>query len=234
MKYVATLKYDATPDYDKCRHIFENGLKKLGEKNSGELIFNVKSSAGPSKKEPTMQPKVGATSPKKRMTKPAAVPEPASDAESEVENQSPKKVHRKRVMTEDAKTPTKDKRAKISTKINQENTSSSKTGSMIVINDLPDSDKTKTKKSKTLHLNLELDVSIDANIVLSVKRKSKKNNVKSESQSKTIQATYEDADDDEDVIPNSNENTPVAKVRVTKTKKGTAKTTQRKSPRSAL
>lgn len=230
-KYVATLKYNDTPDYEKCRQMFESGLKKLGEKNSGDLIFNMKSIAGPSKKEPVKPSKVGDKSPRKRATKPllpAAISD--SDSESEVENKSPTKAPRKRGMTEEVRTQSKDKRAKITTKIDEEKSSSLKTGSTVVINDLPTKDKNKTK---TLHLNLELDVSIDANIVLSVKRKPK-TKTKSESQTKSIQATATD-EDDEDVIPNSNENTPVAKVRVFKSKNGpSAKKTTRKSPRSVL
>lgn len=230
-KYVATLKYNDTPNYEKCRQIFETGLKKLGEKNSGELNFNVKSvAAAPSKKETVKPSKVGDKSPRKRVTKPATLAKIDSDPESEAENKSPTKVPRKRGMAAEAIPRAKEKRAKIITKIDDEKPSTSKTGSTVVINDLPANDKT---KSKVLHLNLELDVSIDANIVLSVKRKIKSEKVKSESQTKSIPATATD-DDDEDVIPNSNENTPVAKVRVYKSKNGTTKRATRKSPRAVL
>lgn len=82
LKYVATLKYNDTPDYEKCRKIFETGLKKLGDKNSGDLIFSVKSVAGPSKKETVKPTKVGDKSPRKRVTKPSVE---ISDSESEVE-----------------------------------------------------------------------------------------------------------------------------------------------------
>lgn len=134
-------------------------------------------------------------------------------------------------MAEDVKTPSKDKRPKVSAKITEEKSSSSKTGSMVIINELGADNKS---KSKQIHVNLELDVSIDANIVLSVKRKPKKDTNRTESQPKSIQASATYEDDDEDVIPNSNENTPVAKVRKFASKHGTPKKTTRKSPRSAL
>lgn len=225
------MKYNDTPNYDKCRQMFESGLKKLGEKNSADLIFNVKPIASSSKKETVKESTVGEKSPRRRVAKPLIpVVNTQSDSESEVENKSPVKVERKRIMTEEVKTPSKEKRAKITTTNGENKPSSSKTGSTIVINELPTNGKS---KSKTYNLNLELDVSIDANIVVSVKRKAKKPK-KSESQSKSIKATPTE-DDDEDVIPNSNENTPVAKSRVFKSKNATPKkTTTRKSPRSVL
>ncbi|XP_055605788.1 nucleosomal histone kinase 1 [Uranotaenia lowii] len=55
VKYVAALKYDEKPDYNKCRKMFESGLKDLGKTNSGDLEFELKSSAvssaGSSKKK---------------------------------------------------------------------------------------------------------------------------------------------------------------------------------------
>lgn len=43
MKYVATLEYNETPDYEKCRKMFQSGLKTLKVSNSGDLDFKIKS-----------------------------------------------------------------------------------------------------------------------------------------------------------------------------------------------
>lgn len=228
-KYVSALKYNDTPDYDKCRQMFETGLKKLGEKNSGDLVFNVKSIAGTSKTATAKQTKVGEASPRKRVTNQRSAVEAESDAESEVENKSPRKR-----LNDEANVASKGKRPKITaTKINEKQPSSSSGGYTYVVNsanDLPEAGKTKSK-TKNLHLNVQLDVSFDTNIVVQVSRTPKKT-VKSESKTKRVQASYDD--DDEDVIPDSNENTPVAKVRLSKKTVATSKKTARKSPRMAL
>lgn len=232
LRYVASMKYDDVPDYDKCRNIFEAGLKKLGEKNSGELIFAMKTTAAPSKKEAVKPSTVGEKSPRKRAAKPARAAIESDSEESEVENKSPVKGQRKRVPTEPVKTPSKDKRAKITKTNSDDKTSSSRIGSIVVVSDSsPATDKaTKSKKTKTINLNLALNVSIDTDIVVNVQRKPKTG--KSDSQS-SIQASATVADDDgddEDVIPGSNENTPVRKGRSFKNRNGTTKGT-RMTPR---
>ncbi|KAG4079025.1 hypothetical protein HA402_001680 [Bradysia odoriphaga] len=229
VKYVASMKYDDIPDYNKCRQMFEAGLKKLGEKNSGDLIFTMKEAAGPSKKETVQHSTVGEKSPRKRVTKQVRAVVESESEESEVENKSPAKGQRKRVQTEPAKTPSKDKRAKISKTNSGEKTSSSRVGSTVVV-DSPATDQTKSKKTKTINLNLALNVSIDTDIVVNVQRNPKAG--KSDSQ-RSIQAsaTVADDDDDEDVIPDSNENTPVRKGRTIKTKNGPSARATRKSPR---
>lgn len=41
MDYVSKLKHDQTPDYDFCRKLFKEELKKIGEPKGGKLIFKV-------------------------------------------------------------------------------------------------------------------------------------------------------------------------------------------------
>ncbi|EDV91120.1 nucleosomal histone kinase 1 [Drosophila grimshawi] len=42
MKYVAQLKHNEAPDYDKCRKYFHNALKQMRVTNSGDLDFKLK------------------------------------------------------------------------------------------------------------------------------------------------------------------------------------------------
>lgn len=230
-KYVATLKYDDTPDYDKCRQMFENGLKKLGETNAGELKFKLSpSKAGPSKTAKQLKVDDNIDSPRKRAVKvQRPIVETESDSASEVEIKSPMKSI-KRGIAQGSTTST-EKRPKISSTIDKENSSSVKPGSTVVNNECH-SNNSKEKKNKVVNINLQLDVSIDANVVINVKRNPRKGKTEKVSATNSIQHTA--SDEDEDVIPNSNENTPVAKVRVFKSKIGTPKKTLRKSPRSVL
>jgi len=234
-KYVATLKYNDTPDYEKCRQIFETALKKLGESNSGELKFKLSPIAGTSKKTTTKQSNKddAPVEQRKRSKKMQNVDENESDsASSEVENKSPIKkpaTPRKRVIAHEATSSRNDKRPKITSKTGTENTASS-----VVVN-LPPKVKS-SKNSKTYNLNFDLDISLDANIVISVNRKPKEGRGKAGKVSKpnSLEIAPSQESDDDEVIPNSNENTPIAKVRVLKNKTGTPKKTTRKSPRSAL
>lgn len=41
LEYVSKLKYDQVPDYDFCRKLFKEELKKIGEPKSGKLVFKV-------------------------------------------------------------------------------------------------------------------------------------------------------------------------------------------------
>ncbi|KAJ6638496.1 Nucleosomal histone kinase 1 [Pseudolycoriella hygida] len=209
LKYVATLKYNDTPDYGKCRQMFENGLKKLGEKNDGDLIFDLKSTAGPSKKETANK----TTKAENKKGKKPVVVETANNSgiDVDVENISPVKEQRKRAMVDEVKTPSEDKRAKMIINSGKEKTATVQSGNSVIVNSSPAKGKS---KAKIVHVNLELDVSVDANIVLSVSRKSKKGKLRvvSESTPKIEKSVTMD-DDNEDIIPNSNESTPVAKVR---------------------
>lgn len=219
-KYVATLKYNDTPDYEKCRQMFETALKKLGEKNSGELKFKPSPTAGTSKK-PTVTPSKAAVpseSPRKRAKREQPVIiDNESDSTSEVVNLASVKKTKKRVTRKEVVT-SKEKRLN--------DTVSTSTTSVVVNN------KMKEKSSKTYNINLELDLSIDADVVINVKRKTKKTTVEKESERYSVLDAASQGG--EGIIPNSNENTPVAKVRVCKRKIETTKTTQRKSPRFVL
>uniref|UniRef100_A0A1I8M9U4 non-specific serine/threonine protein kinase n=1 Tax=Musca domestica TaxID=7370 RepID=A0A1I8M9U4_MUSDO len=42
MKYVSKMEYNTTPDYEKCRKIFQNALKALKYPNSGDLELKLK------------------------------------------------------------------------------------------------------------------------------------------------------------------------------------------------
>lgn len=208
--------------------MFETALKKLGETNSGELKFKSSPTAGPSKKVTVAQSKaaVPSESPRKRAKKvQPLIVDTDSDSTSEVENISPIKKTKKRVIAQENAT-SKEKRIRITPSIDKVNSTAA--SSVVVNNKIP----VKEKSSKTYNINLELDLSIDANVVINVKRKPKKGkSVKGSEPNSVLDAA---SDDDEDVIPNSNDNTPVAKVRVFKNKIGTPKKTPRKSPRSAL
>ena len=46
------MTFDEEPDYDKCRRILRNGLKKRGHKDDGKLVFL---SATPKAKKPTVR-----------------------------------------------------------------------------------------------------------------------------------------------------------------------------------
>lgn len=195
LKYVAKLKYDEKPDYDKCRKMFVDGLKSLGKTNCGELEFKVSSggtaatakksiaAASPLKEQ---RPKVGRPS-----TKTATVTKI-----SDVENISPKaKNSRKRETvandsSEDSASPSKKVRtSKASTQSRSIKLSgkSATTNSSIVVGESDE----KSKK-KVYNINVDLDISFDANVVVSVKRKHKKETKKPpQSPNQSIQSTDE-------------------------------------------
>lgn len=181
LKYVAKLKYDEKPDYEKCRKLFADGLKSLGKSNSGELEFKMSSptsaasSATPKKAVSPLkeQRKVGRPSTK------AAIA--AKVANFNVENISPKaKNARKRdtlnESSDESASPSKKVRSSKSSTQSRSIKASGKTtttnNSSIVVNNHVKEEK--GKKHKTYNINLDLDISFDANVVVSVKRKKKK------------------------------------------------------------
>ena len=39
LRYVDSLKFEATPDYDHCKELFRQGLKDAGYKDDGKLAL---------------------------------------------------------------------------------------------------------------------------------------------------------------------------------------------------
>lgn len=200
MKYVASLEYNQTPDYEKCRKIFLTGLKVLKVANSGDLDFKIKST--PNYKAKLKQPE-----------------QPDDDPESEIDNSESdneifekktpikrklktEKLNLKNNKTSPArpsnakkKTPTESPKKRLKTspghrssprqtpisaninfspvvsiRNNARTPSSSRKPGKTIINDNLTPN---PKSNKTYEFNFELDVSMDANVVVNVKRKKK-------------------------------------------------------------
>ncbi|XP_055851794.1 nucleosomal histone kinase 1 [Episyrphus balteatus] len=198
MKYVATLEYNETPDYEKCRKMFQSGLKALKVPNSGDLDFKIKST--PNFKAKLKQPEEIPASdednsesdeifekktPVKRKLKPEKLnlknnktsPEIPLSAKKRTPKESPKK--RLRTSPPHRSSP---RNTSISANINfspvvsiKKNghsstpSSSRKPGKTIINDNLTPN----AKSGKTYEFNFELDVSMDANVVVNVKRKKK-------------------------------------------------------------
>lgn len=209
------MKYDAKPDYEKCRKLFVDGLKSLGKTNIGDLEFKLGSSA---KKVASVTP---AKEPRQKIAR--ASTKASSKIGDDVENISPKvKNTRKRDQpidsSDDTASPSKKVRASkssIQSRSSKVSTKTTSTDSSIVVKNHVKEQK--NKKNKTYNINLDLDFSFDANVVVNVKRKKKKvtkNEDKSPNQS--IQST--------DDIP------PTDKSFIVQTK--VYKKAQRSSPRT--
>ncbi|XP_038104548.1 nucleosomal histone kinase 1 [Culex quinquefasciatus] len=179
-KYVAGLKFNDKPDYQKCRKMFESGLKELGKPNSGDLEFEPKKagetskkravepdsteSSGPMAKPRNRAPKVIQTSPDTTSQEPAARQKPTTPARSS--------QRRPRVETPDLSEPALN------------GTKTSTPSSEVVSSKLPSmqeagsirlgkSASVNAKIKTTYAFNFELDVSIDADVIVNVRRKKK-------------------------------------------------------------
>ncbi|XP_053694274.1 nucleosomal histone kinase 1 [Sabethes cyaneus] len=196
VKYVSSLKYDEKPDYQKCRKIFEAGLKELGQSNSGDLEFEPKTtsvagssrsktiatadsteSSGPMSRPRGRPPKVIQTSPDTTSPDPIVeLPKLKPDTPSRpvqkkkkvaiVDSPDPVEINGGHRTS----TPSADV---VSTKLS----SMEQTGSFRL--NTPSSKSENTPKSssskvkKTYAFNIELDVSIDADVIVNVRRKKK-------------------------------------------------------------
>lgn len=111
------------------------------------------------------------------------------------------------------------------------NTQPSSTPGTLTVNSHSSSDG--KKSGKTYEINFELNVSIDANVVLNVRRKEPKGDrlkgKKVDALPSNLSQLANGANDEDEVIPSSTENTPVARVRVSK--KANVATPARRSPR---
>lgn len=182
VKYVATLKFDEKPDYQKCRKMFESGLKELGKPNSGDLEFELKKTAettkkraaepdstessGPMTKPRNRAPKVIQTSPDTTSQEPAA-----SKQKSATPARSSSR--RQRAETPELSGPSLN------------GTKTSTPSSEVVSSKLPSMQETgsirlgkqgasvNAKIKTTYAFNFELDVSIDADVIVNVRRKKK-------------------------------------------------------------
>lgn len=221
LKYVTKLKYDEKPDYEKCRKEFLNGLKSLGKTNTGDLEFEMDTSA--TSKKVIKSPKaVTKERPKRRS---AATPKATED---DAENISPKpKASRKRNTSNDPNIASPSKKVRSSSTHKKSTPSSSSstadpkltqltstghhkssTESSIIVNNHVNNEK--AKKNKTYNLNFELDISFDANVVVNVKRKPKKaSKEEPKSPNESIQST--------DEIPATEKSFIVTKTKITKT-----------------
>lgn len=237
-KYVAELKYEQAPDYNKCRKMFADALKSIGKTNAGELEFKLQPMANktvPAKTAAVAKHKTIRTkSPAAKQAKPI-VPIESSDDEDNDQDvagpshriKTPVQRSRKRAVPDDDTSPASVPTPKKTKPPAAKPTSSAKT----IINTQPSavpgtltvnshSSNDAKKPGKTYEINFELNVSIDANVVLNVRRKDPKDGRSKGKKvdalpSNVSQANGDNADDNE-VIPSSPEKTPVARVRVSK------------------
>ncbi|XP_073816718.1 nucleosomal histone kinase 1 [Musca autumnalis] len=80
MKYVSKMEYNTTPDYEKCRKIFQNALKVLKFPNSGDLDFKMKSSAKNSEMPSTSKAKAATVKSNAKKTAPVESSESENEA----------------------------------------------------------------------------------------------------------------------------------------------------------
>ncbi|XP_055906792.1 nucleosomal histone kinase 1 [Eupeodes corollae] len=197
MKYVATMEYNEKPEYEKCRKMFQSGLKALKVQNSGDLDFKLKST--PNFKAKLKQPEAPISDQndsesdeifeKSTPLKPKVKPEklnlkknkPSPEEPPSAKKKPPKESPKKRLKS----TPplrSSPRNTSISANINfspvvsiRKNAhsgtpnSSRKPGKTIINDNLTPN----PKSGKTYEFNFELDVSMDANVVVNVKRKKK-------------------------------------------------------------
>lgn len=185
VKYVAKMKYNDVPDYEKFRMEFEKGMKTLGKSNAGDLDFNSSAKATTSAKEkPSISKNKEILKDTKRTVKSTSIVDVSDN-----ENVSP----RKRPMTSSSRSKKrtsssehvddeeevvpKKVRSKVpssrakSVVVSQSQVTGSSSPSLVVNNGLTTNGS--TKKNKTYELNFELDISFDANVIVNVKRKPK-------------------------------------------------------------
>lgn len=234
-KYVAGLNFDGSPDYEKCRKEFNNGLKALGKTNTGDLEFksspakttspsakeNVKPSARairspirPQLSNITEHTENDTEPPKKRAD---ALSRPRKRVQTVDLDSSDEEVSPPKARSRGAKTAKTTNAAETVTPSSARNTPSLKVNNEVAA----------TKSGKTYQLNFELDISFDANVVVNVKRKPRKageaKNKKAAGPSKkklSIQST--------DEIPATEQSFAVGSARVLKKTSKPTKT----SPRS--
>ncbi|XP_055533671.1 nucleosomal histone kinase 1 [Wyeomyia smithii] len=196
VKYVASLKYDEKPDYQKCRKMFETGLKELGQSISGDLEFETKptSVAGSSRK------KVVASADSTESSGPMARPRgrPAKVIQTSPDTTSPDPIiEPTKRKTETPSRPAQKKKKVVlanspdplemsnghrtstpsSEVVSTQLSSMQQTGSIRL--NTPGNKSGSTPKSsisnikKIYAFNFELDVSIDAEVIVNVRRKKK-------------------------------------------------------------
>lgn len=88
-KYVAKMEYNETPDYDKCRKMFNSALKTLKVSLTGDLDFKLKASVN-NTSSPTTSAKVAKTTKAataSTKTKNKIKKEPSSESEKESEDE---------------------------------------------------------------------------------------------------------------------------------------------------
>lgn len=167
-KYINTLDFNETPNYTKCRQIFEAGLKALGKSNTGDLVFIQAVETTTPKKAA----KRTATRPEKKIPSPSAAKrsrtKPTDNLVSASEDDSPAK-HTRAGKKEVSQTKPPTQKPKGTSE--QENSTPSETASEGTLNVNNDIQSRGKKNGKTYKFNFELDVSIDANVVINVKRK---------------------------------------------------------------
>ena len=80
LSYVSNLKFDALPDYDRCRNIFRDGLKKRKIPLDGKVDFSLPKSPTKKPRNVNATPESGAKKRKKSVER--AKPSPAKKAKS--------------------------------------------------------------------------------------------------------------------------------------------------------
>jgi len=180
-EYVCKLKYNDTPDYNKCSKIFEAGIKELGKTNSGDLDFSA----------------LEKTKPVEKVTRKRKSSVDAENKPEKTKATRAKKLPEKNKIQiesdKESSTPERGIKASKRIKINK--------GSTVIKNDIKAGDKTK----KTYEFNFELDVSVDADVVVRVNRKRR-----SSSKLGAIKVNNSTVLSDEDIIPESDNESPLA------------------------
>lgn len=184
VKYVAGLKFNEKPDYNKCRKLFTTGLTALGAKNSGPLQFSG---------SPISRASEVATTSKAAGRRTRTPTKRFNSSIIEIDDDTPpvvKKSRAKPKVADEKKNPDLLPDSPVKTNGNAKPSTSAR-----VHLGTPG----KFTPSKRYQVNIDLDISVDADVVVNVKRKPKVSKVPKELNA-SLDTTSPDAEDEE-VIP---------------------------------
>lgn len=156
MNYIAKMSFNEVPDYNKCRKMFEKGLKDMKKSNTGPLELTVDDI----KEKITIKspaPKARQTAKSKRIISDDSSPD--STPISPVKRARSKKIDLEYVLN------------------NTNDSMNQSPGSIVLNNNV----RANGKPKKKYELNFELDLSLDADVVVTVNRKPR-NKTKTESE----------------------------------------------------
>lgn len=257
LKYVDKLKYNETPDYKKCRKIFQDALKAMKVPETGDLDLEMKKQLNvastvksPPKRVRKTKRNLGnendsighnasndddgdvifAPTRKRAANPPKSSPQQLK-SQSPVRKRKSPRLESKKVASPTTK-PNSTKAGTAKAKINFSpmislTKSSPKLGTRLGSTTVNDNTTPNPRSEKTYEFNFELDVSMDANVIVNVKRKKKEENDVNPSGSKGTPKP----DNSKEATKSNGPETPAKYVKVQKVN---GESTSNRSPRTPI